>query len=199
MSHPFLILLLGFLYAVLFGFVSLLRRDALSVRFAVESILITLTAAALSYFTGTEYNPVFFLAVLYLITMRVRFIVDIGIFLAGQGKLESASKVFEFGMKIFPDAPGRTLVRLNQAILLLHRGRADESIEALKELLTSGEHLSPKNESAAHYNLALAYLKKNQESKAIDELNAVLSTHPGSIYARRAETRLASLQNPKKL
>lgn len=197
MSHPFVILLLGFLYTVLFGLVSLLRREALSVRFAVESTLITLIAAALSSGTGVEYNPVFFLAVLYLITMRVRLVVDIGIFLAGQGKFEQANRVFDFGLRIFPDQPGRMLIRLNKAILLLHRGHPDESVEALQELLTSGEHLSPKNESAAHYNLALAYLKKNQEAKAIGELQNVLDIHPGSVYARRAEARLAKLRSGK--
>ena len=71
MTPPLLLLLTGLLYVLFFGGLSLLRREGLSVRFAVESVVITLVVVGLTYFADLQITPVVFLVVLYLLTLRV--------------------------------------------------------------------------------------------------------------------------------
>ncbi len=80
MNNPLLMLLLGLVYVVIFGGLSLMRREGLSLRFALETVIITLLASALSALAGINIQPVLFFLFLYFVTMRVRLLSDIGTF-----------------------------------------------------------------------------------------------------------------------
>ncbi len=60
MNNIFLILLVGLLFIVLFGGLSLLRREGLSNRFAAESVVVTLIFAGLAYLFPDRINPILF-------------------------------------------------------------------------------------------------------------------------------------------
>jgi len=51
-------------------------------------------------------------------------------------------------------------------------------------------YLGVKYESAAHYNLGVAYRRKRMEAQAVAEFNAVLETWPTSVYAHHARQAL---------
>ena len=82
------------------------------------------------------------------------------------------------------------IVQINQGVLCLQRGFTDDAIRVFKHILEEGAqgHLGAKYESAAHYNLGEAYLRKDMEAQATVEFNAVLDTWPASEYARRASS-----------
>ena len=75
LSLHILLLLEGFSFIVLFGVVSLLKREGLSRRFAIEGGIFTLVVSGLTALTGFQTHPVLFLILIYLFTMRVRFLV----------------------------------------------------------------------------------------------------------------------------
>ncbi len=192
MRLPLLLLSLGFTYVVLFGGLSLMRREGLSLRFALEAVGLTVIAAVLSTLEIYAINPVAFIVVLYLITMRVRLLSDIGTFFARRGSFEFADRLYNLALRLWPDPAGRLIVKINQATSLLQRKQLDQAIQLLKEVLAGAEqgYLGIKYESAAYYNLAVAYQRKGDEAQAVKAFNAVLDTWPTSIYARHARQAL---------
>jgi len=60
MSTPVLLILVGLAYIVLFGGLSLLRREGLSTRLALESLLHHRTGSGLAALTGWNIHPVLF-------------------------------------------------------------------------------------------------------------------------------------------
>lgn len=82
MNLPVILLLEGLLFVVVFGALSLFRREGLSVQFAFEAIAL---AAGLAAFTPLAVNPILFLIILYLATLRVRLLVDLGTLFAQRG------------------------------------------------------------------------------------------------------------------
>ena len=193
MNPPVILLLEGLLFVVVFGALSLFRREGLSVQFAVEATAITALAAGLTAFTPLAVNPILLLIVIYLVTMRVRLLVDLGTLLARRGRFEQADRVFQLALRLRPDPSGRLIVEVNQGAACLQRNTLDQAISIFKSVLEkAGQgYLGVKYESAAHYNLGVAYRRKNMEAQAIAEFNAVLDTWPASVYARRAEMALA--------
>jgi tetratricopeptide (TPR) repeat protein len=191
-DSPILILFIGFLYIVLFGLLSLIRREGLSVQFAVEALVITLIATALSISIPGGINPVFFLLLLYLITMRVRLSVEVGNYFARTGKFSQAEQIYKFGESLFPDRTNRMIVRINFGTLRLQQGSLDEAISIFKEILAKADQgdIGAKYEAAAHYNLGVAYLRIDMDAKAQEEFHSVLETWPISEYGRRAEAAL---------
>ena len=197
MESPVPILLAGFIYVILFGGLSWLRREGLSVRFAVEAVLITLSVAGLGALSSVLIHPVLFLALLYLLTMRVRLLVDVGNLFAQRCQMTRADRLYTLATRLWPDASGRLIVQINQGVSLLQRGELDEAIGLLKEVLQKSTHgyLGVKQEAAAHYNLGVAYRRKQLEAQAIVEFNTVLETWPASEYARRAEAALQQVRH----
>lgn len=191
-DSPILILFLGFTYVVLFGLLSLMRREGLSVQFALEAVVITLIAAALGGSVPGGINPVLFLLVLYLVTMRVRISVEAANFFARTGKFSRAEQIYKLGERLFPDHTNRIIVRINVGTLRLQQGLLEEAISIFKEILAKAGHgdVGVKYEAAAHYNLGVAYLRKDMDAKAQDEFHSVLETWPLSEYGRRAEAAL---------
>jgi len=191
-NPPILLLLEGLLFVVVFGALSLFRREGLSVQFAVEATAITALAAGLTAFTPFTVHPILLLIVIYLVTMRVRLLVDLGTLLARRGRFEQADRIFQLALRLWPDHPGRLIVEVNQGAACLQRNALDQAISVFKSVLDkAGQgYLGVKYESAAHYNLGVAYRRKNMEAQAVAEFNAVLDTWPASVYARHAEMAL---------
>jgi tetratricopeptide (TPR) repeat protein len=191
-NPPLLLLLEGLLFVVVFGALSLFRREGLSVQFAVEATAIAALAAGLTAFTPLAVNPILLLIVIYLVTMRVRLLVDLGTLFAQRGQMEWANRLYELALRLWPDQTGRLIVEVNRGAACLQRNALDEAITIFKGVLQKAGlgYLGVKYESAAHYNLGVAYRRKKMDAQATAEFNAVLDTWPASIYARRAEIAL---------
>ena len=192
LSLPIILLLVGFSYIVLFGAVSLLRREGLSRRFAFEALIITLIVSGLTTLTGIQPHPVLFLILLYLLTMRVRLLVDLGNIFARRGQFELADKLYNLAASLWPDTTNRLILQVNQGTSLLQQKKLDEAIAIFNAILEqAGQgYLGVKYEAATHYNLGVAYLRKNMDARASIAFNAVIDTWPTSMYARRAEIAL---------
>ncbi len=192
MNNIFLILLVGLLYIILFGGLSLLRREGLSNRFAVEAVVVTLLFAGLAFLFPDRINPILFLIILYLVTMRVRLVVDLAISFARRGNFTTAERLYSFAEKFWPDATGKMIIAVNQGVMEITRNNLDKAILIIRNVLAAKEngHLGIKHEAAAHYNLGVAYLKKEMPLQATNEFRTVLDIWPASVYARRAEAAL---------
>ncbi len=192
LSPPLLLALLGLLYVLVFGGLMLLRQEGISARFAIEACAIIAAVVGWALLTRYTLNPAVFLLLLHVIVMRVRLLVDLGNLLARRGKLEAADRVYRLAGRLWPDEAGRLLVRMNEGVLAIHRGAPDEAIATLRAVLAAapGGFLGPRHESACHYNLAVALLKKGWEAQATVEFNAVIETWPASDYARYASIAL---------
>lgn len=197
MGTPVIILLVGLAYVVLFGGIGLLRREGLSLRFAIESACITAVFSGLAALTGAQVNPILFLIVLYLITMRVRILIDLGVMIARQGKTALAGKLYAFASRLWPDAASGLILKVNQATLLLQEAKLNESIAMFTDVLQqAGQgYLGVKYETASHFNLGVAHLRKNESGRATVEFNAVIDTWPASLYAHRAQDALDRLRS----
>jgi len=192
-SAPALLLLIGLLYIVLFGGLSLLRREGLSSQFAIEALIITGVASGMAAFTNISIHPVLFLIVLYLITMRSRVLVDSGNLFARRGDFRRAEAIYRLANLLWPDRTGRLIVKVNQTTASLQQGLLDEAIASFQDILQSAKsgYLGVKYEAAVHYNLGVAYRRKGLETQAVREFNAAIDTWPASEYARQAEIALS--------
>ncbi len=197
MNNIFLILLVGLLFIVLFGGLSLLRREGLSNRFAAEAVVVTLLFAGLDFLFPNRINPVLFLIILYLVTMRVRILVDVAIFFARRGNFTIAERIYQIAEKFWPDPTGKMIVAVNQGVMEITRNNLDKAILIIRNVLAAKEngHLGIKHEAAAHYNLGVAYLKKEMQLQANNEFRTVLDIWPASVYARQAEAALNKQRN----
>jgi tetratricopeptide (TPR) repeat protein len=192
MSLHLLIGLIGLLYIVVFGVMSLLRREGLSIRFAVESVCLTAIVVILVWLTPIQIHPVLFLLLLYIITFRVRILVDLANIFARRGNYVQAEKIYDLASHVGPDQTSNLIIKVNHAILLLLKKQLSESISMFTDVLSQANqgYLGVKYEAAAHFNLGVAYLRNNNSSMAIVEFNSVLDTWPASLYARRAQEAL---------
>ncbi len=193
MDSPLFLFLVGFLYIVVFGGLSLMRKEGLSIRFAAESVAFTVLVSLVSWLTGAWVHPAIFLLVLYIVTMRVRLLVDIGNTFARRRSFTTAERIYALAEKLWPDASNLAIVNVNKGTLRLQQGALDESIAILKNILQQSNLgvLGIKFESAAHYNLGVAYHRKGLEAQSVAEFNTVLDIWPSSEYARAADHALA--------
>ena len=90
MSLHLLIGLIGLLYIVVFGVMSLLRREGLSIRFAVESVCLTAIVVILVWLTPVQIHPVLFLLLLVYDHIPRADIGRPGEYLCQTGKLRSS-------------------------------------------------------------------------------------------------------------
>ena len=192
MSLPFTIGLIGLLYILVFGVMALLRREGLSIRFAVESVCVTAIAVILVVLTPIQIHPVLFLILLYLITLRVRILVDLANIFARRGNYVQAERIYKLASHLWPDQTGDLIIKVNYATFLLQKNQIDESIAIFTKVLSQANkgYFGVKYEAAAHFNLGVAYLRNNNDALATIEFNAVLDTWPASEYARRAASAL---------
>ena len=192
MTLHYMIGLIGLLYILVFGVMALLRREGLSIRFAIESVCVTAIAVILAVLTPIQIHPVLFLILLYLITLRVRILVDLANIFARRARYVQAERIYNLASHLWPDQTGDVIIKVNHATLLLQKNQIDESIAIFTKVLSQANkgYFGVKYEAAAHFNLGVAYLRKNNNSMATIEFNAVLDTWPASEYARRAASAL---------
>ncbi len=197
MSLYLMIGLIGLLYIVIFGGMALMRREGLSTRFAIESLIITAIAVLLVVFVGIPIHPVIFLALIYFITLRVRLLVDLANYFARRSRYTQAKRIYDFAHHVWPDPTSKLIIQVNQATLLVQEDRLTEAIDLFKEILDPKNQaaLGVKYECAAHFNLGVAYLRSESQSLATVEFNAAIDTWPVSEYARRAQKTLERLRN----
>jgi tetratricopeptide (TPR) repeat protein len=192
MSLHLMIGLIGLLYVVVFGVMALLRREGLSIQFAVESVCLTAIAVILVWLTPIQIHPVLFLLFLYVITLRVRILVDLANVFARRGNFVQAERIYDRASHLWPDQTSDLIIKVNHAILLLQKNQLNDSISLFIDVLSQANqgYLGVKYEAAAHFNLGVAYLRSNNSSMATVEFNSVLDTWPASLYARRAQEAL---------
>jgi len=189
--HPsLLILLIGLLYILSFGALSLLRRQGLSFRFAVEGLIITGTGALLAYLS-LPLPPLLVLIVLYLITMRVRLLVDLGNWFTSRRQYQRTLAVYRVAIHLWPDLAGRQILLINRGVAELGMREPEIAYRTLTEALATEEvRLGAKYLSAGYYNLGLACRRTGREKEAIRRFNEAIDALPHSIYAYAAQQAL---------
>jgi len=187
MSEVWVIVLIGLVYILFFGGLSWIRREGLSLRFALEALLVT-GIAALLVLAGFSVHPALFLLLLYLITMRGRVLVEIANTLARRGHFDMAQRLYRWALRLWPDKTTRHIIHINQATAYIQQGDVDKAIDLLQQALSAAEagYVGLKYEAAAHYNLGIAYLRKDMYAHARLQLHAAIDVWPASPYARFA-------------
>jgi hypothetical protein len=191
--NPYLLILLeGLLFVAAFGGLTQIRREGLTTQFIIEGFGVTLLALLASWATAQPINPLAFLIVIYLVTMRVRLTIDLANMMAQSGRGRAAMRLYEVASLLGPDPSGRVLVEINRAALVLNMGQTADVIPRLESVLERADevHLGFKHEASTRYNLGLAYRKEKRESAAVQQFKAVIDLWPGSRYAQRAEAAL---------
>jgi len=190
---PYLLLLaVGCLFVLVFGGIGYVRREGLSVQFALEAIGLTVILVGGSWLLRTPLNPFLFLVVLYVVTMRSRLIVDLANIIAKRGNYELASRLYGLGLAWWPDKASRLIVQANWGAAQLHRGQVQEAIATLESVLETENRprLGMKYEAACRYNLGFAYEQSGKDAQAVAQYNEVIDLLPGSLYGRAAAAAL---------
>jgi len=190
--HPsLLILLIGLLYLLGFGALSFMRRQGLSTRFAVEGLIVTALFAALSYAATALANPILFLIILYLVTMRVRLLVDLSNWFTSRKQYDRALGLLRLALRLGPDATSRQIALINRGVTQLRMQEPETAYLTLEEALAD-EGLRPgaKYLAAGYYNLGLACRRTGREPEAIHHFNEAIDALPTSIYAHAARQAL---------
>ena len=198
--HPaLLILLVGLLYLLGFGALSFMRRQGLSTRFAIEGLIVTAVGVALAY-ASVLIHPALFLLIIYLVTMRVRLLVDLGNWFTSRQQYNRALALFRLALRLGPDAVSHQIVLINRGVTQLQMQDPEAAYLTLEEALTE-EIVRPgaKYLAAGYYNLGLACRRTGREAEAIRRFNEAIDALPNSIYAhgaRQALRRTADSQQP---
>lgn len=191
-----LLLLVGSLFVLVFGGIGYLRREGLSVQFALEAIGLTVVMVGGAWLLNVQLNPFLFLMVLYLVTMRSRLTVDVANLLARRGNRDLALRLYRLSLAWWPDAASRLIVLTNKGAAELYSGQVDDAIQTLESVLVIEERprLGIKYEAACHYNLGYAYERKGEDAKAVVQYNETIDLLPGSVYGQAAEAALKRRQ-----
>lgn len=187
-----LLLLIACVYILMSGGLSLLRREGLSVQFALETAALTLILVGSSHLLGVKLNPFVFVLLLYVITMRSRLTVDLANLLARRGDYGFAFRLYDLALAWWPDPASRLIALTNRGVAELYSGQIDAAIETLESVLEAEKRprLNLKYEAACLYNLGFAYEKNGLDSKAVASYNEAIDLLPGSLYAQAAESAL---------
>jgi len=196
--HPsLLILLIGLLYLLGFGALSFMRRQGLSTRFAVEGLIVTAAGVALTL-VPVPVHPALFLIVIYVITMRVRLLVDLGNGFTSRRQYSRALDLYQFALRLGADAVSRQIVLINRGVTQLRMQEPEVAYLTLEEALAN-QKLQPgaKYLAAGYYNLGLACRRTGREAEAIRRFNEAVDALPVSIYAHAARQELKKRQSDK--
>ena len=134
MNPYLLIALVGLIYIVVFGGLSVIRREGLSTQFAFEVLGITAMVAVGGLLTRTRVNAVLFLILVYLLSMRARLLVDLANLLSARGRQRDAITLLQWAIRLYPDRSTRLIILVNMGIVQLRR-QNPESAQALFELV----------------------------------------------------------------
>ncbi len=187
-----LLLLTACLFILVFGGLSLIRREGLSVQFVVEAVVLTALCIGGAWLAGIGLSPFVLLILLYLVTMRSRLVVDLANLLARRGQYAPAFRLYRLGLAWWPDFPSRLIVLANQGAAELHSGQVEAAIRTLEGLLEADKRssLGLKYEAAVRYNLGYAYEQRGEDAKAVAQYNEAIDLLPGSLYAQAAQAAL---------
>jgi len=187
-----LMLLIAGLYVLVFGGLSILRREGLSAQFALEAIGITGILVGGAMLLGIRLSPIVFLLILYLGTMRSRLLVDGGNLLAQRGRYAAAFRIYDLALALWPDGASRLIVLSNRGAAEVRCGRIDRAIQTLEGVLAerSRQGLGVRCEAATRYNLGVAFDQCGQVAKASEQYNETADLLPGSPFARAARAAL---------
>ncbi len=176
------------LYTAVFAAMAALRREGLSVAFVVQSLVTTAVFSVVNLFAGGGLAPLAFLLALYLLTMRVRIVLDLGSLVASRGKLAAAERIYDAALQLLPSALERCIVAINRAVCRLQGGEAAAAAGLISGVIASDvfRTLGVKYQSAARFNLGVAYRKQGRGAEAAAEFQRVVELWPVSEYARRA-------------
>jgi tetratricopeptide (TPR) repeat protein len=193
MNPYLLILAIGIFYTLIFGALSLLRREGLSVQFAIEVLVITALVEAIALLTATVVEPLPFLIFLYLVTMRCRLLVDLANALSSRGRQGNAIKLLQGAMRLLPDRSARLVIQVNMGIVQLRRKNPASAQELFEEVLKEMDEtggLGVKYEAACRYNLGQALMQQDKEAEAVRQFNETMIIYPNSIYSKAASRLL---------
>ncbi len=192
MNPHLLNIMVGLLFIVVFGSLSLLRREGLSLQFALEVLGITALIEIITLLVGTAINPIFFLLFIYLISMRSRLLVDLANLLSARGRQRDAVKSLQLALRLFPDRNTRLVVLVNMGIIQLRRKNPKSAQSLLESVLEESADggLSMKSESACYYNLGLALQRQGKDAEAVHQFNKAIDAFPTSIYGKAAQRAL---------
>lgn len=199
MNPHLLIIIVGLCYIAVFGGMSLIRREGLSNQFAFEVLGITALVTVGAILTGSTVNPILFLAIAYLLSMRARLLVELANLLSARGRQRDAISLLQTALGLFPDQSTRLIVLVNMGIVQLRR-QNPESAQALFESVleeAKGGGLGIKYEAACRYNLGLALKRQGKEAEAVHQFNEATTVFPSSIYGRAAERALEQRRRGK--
>lgn len=190
-THPALLILsIGLLYILGFGGLSLLRRQGLSLRFAVEGLIVTAIGVAV-VFAFPRFPPLLFLVILYLITMRARLLVDLANVLLGRKRYEQAMQLYRTALRLWPDPVSRQIVLINRGVAELCAAEAETAYNTLREALIGQEvKIGAHYMAAGYYNLGLAARRSGHQAEAVRYFNQAIDILPHSIYAQAARRAL---------
>lgn len=192
MNPTLLLVLTACLFILVFGGLSLLRREGLSVQFALESATVTVVLVGGSWLLGLPLSPVVLLMVLYLVTMRSRLLADVANVLARRKRYVPAFRLYRLALAWWPDATSRLIVLVNRGAAEVHRRHIEAALGTLEDVLKPENlpRLGVRNEAAGRFNLGLAYEEKGEEAKAFEQYNEVVDLLPASVFAQAAKARL---------
>lgn len=196
MTPSFLIFLVGLLYVVIFWSLSLLRRERLSNQFAYEGLGLTGITFAAVRWGGMAVHPIYFLVLLYLVTMRVRLLVELGNMLSKWGRHHQALAVYRLALRLFPDRSSRLIALINMGAAYLEQAKPERTIEVLENAKAQiVRQLGPKYAAGCCYNLGMAYRRAGRHAEALRQFSEVGDIYPLSGYASLAEkARKATLE-----
>ncbi len=187
----FLVPLVGLLYVVFFSVLSYTRREGVSPRFIVESLVLTALLTVIAVFTGVSLYPILALVVLYVVTMRCRLLLDLANAMARRGRRVTAERFYVMAQDLFPDSLTRALVGINRGTAWLLYGEPAQAQALIEQALAGMAALPPKYEASARYNLGVAYRRQGQENRARQEFQQVLRLMPeNTTYHVRAQRAL---------
>jgi len=191
LDHPALLILsIGLLYILGFGGLSLLRRQGLSTRFAVESLIVSVVGATIAL-AWPGFPPLLFLIALYLVTMRARLLVDLANAFLARKNFPRAQTLYHQALNLWPDAVSRQIILINRGVAELRVSEPETAYTTLSEALGNQEFkIGAHYLSAGYYNLGLAARRTGHEAEAIRHFNEAIDALPHSIYAQAARRAL---------
>ncbi len=200
MNFYLMILVVGLSYAFLFGFLSHIRREGVSLQFTLEAALITLLVSGLGYLTRSDVNPILFLVFLYLVTMRSRLLTDIANLLSGRGRQRDAITILQVALGLFPDKQTRLIVLTNMGVVQLLRKNPASAEGILNTVLDEAKDggLGIRYEAACQYNLGIALRELGNDAKSVRHFREAAEAFPGSPYGKAAEKALEERRQGKK-
>jgi tetratricopeptide (TPR) repeat protein len=183
-------LLVGALFTAAFSGLAVLRRQKPSIRFLLEGAALTAAAVALCLL-AKPVHPILFLVVLYLVTMRVRLLVDLSNVLTGRKRFRPALAVQGFALRLGPDPASRQIALISRGVTQLRMEDPQAAYFTLKGVMLDEKNERAVRERAAgFYNLGVACERTARPREAERCFRQTIEAMPGSLYAHGAEKAL---------